>query len=82
MAYFYLCHNYEHYTAHAMVNTHYWAKIKRLPNTDILHKCLKIQENIAVYAKKSWYDKVIHIINESQILDYDNLEPEKLASKI
>ena len=48
----------------------YWAKIKRLPNTDILHKCLKIQENIAVYAKKSWYNKLIHIINESQILDY------------
>ena len=65
-----------------LATLNYWIKLRNLPNTDILNKCLKIHEHIAQRDKKSWYNKITHILSEAAIPNWDSFEPKKLASQI
>ena len=45
-----------------MVN--YWLKLKQLPVSSILGKCLEIHENILTQGQNTWLGKVKHMISE------------------
>ena len=60
----------------------YWARLLKLPSHDILNKCLKIQETLHNNGQDNFYSKVIHIINESNITEWQSIEPVTLVNKI
>ena len=51
----------------------YWARLSALPQDDILHQGLKIQESLHARGQSYWYSNVIHFIHKCGIT---NLESE------
>ena len=43
----------------------YWARLQKMQNHDLLHKCMKIQETLHNDGQSNWYSKVMHVISES-----------------
>ena len=60
----------------------YWAKLENLPDSDILHKCLKIQKTLHSKGLNNWYSKIVQFINESKIPRWENINPTTLVSKV
>jgi hypothetical protein len=60
----------------------YWARLSSLPQSDILNKCLKIQESLHARGQSNWYSKVNEIIAKAQIANPESLNPETLTTNI
>jgi hypothetical protein len=60
----------------------YWARLAKLPDYDILNKCLKIQEILHTHGQDNYYSKVKHIIDYSEITDWSTKDPEKLVNEM
>ena len=48
-----------------LTTVNYWARLAKLPNYDILNKCLKVQEKLHEKGQRNWYSKVMDIITQS-----------------
>ena len=62
--------------------TSYWAKIKKLPSHDILHKCLKIQESLCNAGQNNWYSKLRKVMVEVDITDWQSLNPNQVINEV
>ena len=60
----------------------YWARLSKLPNYDILNKCLKIQEKLHLKGQNNWYSKAMHIITDAKITDWQTIDPNMLVKEI
>ena len=58
------------------------ARLAKLPDYDILNKCLKIQEILHTHGQDNYYSKVKHIIDYSEITDWSTKDPEKLVNEM
>ena len=67
---------------HNFLRFFYWARLQTMPNSEILNKCLKIQEKLHTNGQRNWYTKVKHIISEANIINWQALEPSVLTNKI
>ena len=65
-----------------LATVNYWARLQTMPNSEILNKCLKIQEKLHTNGQRNWYTKVKHIISEANIINWQALEPSVLTNKI
>ena len=60
----------------------YWARLSALPQDNILHQCLKIQESLHARGQTNWYSNVIHIINKCGITNLESETSEALANRV
>ena len=57
----------------------YWARIKNLPTDDVLHKFLKIQENLHNAGQNNWYSKLENILTTVDVTDWCSKESSKVV---
>ena len=53
----------------------------KLPEYDILNKCLKIQMDLNANGKTNWYQNVANIIENSKIENWSSIDPVEFAKK-
>jgi len=47
----------------------YWARLETMPQGNILRECLMIQKQLHSRGKPSWYSKIAHVFEESEMTD-------------
>lgn len=60
----------------------YWARLREMPDYDLLNKCLKIQEQLYEKGQKNWFNNVVQIITEINIPEWQHMETKKLVNNI
>ena len=79
----YICRNRQiPFKNKAATTVNYWARIKNLPTDDVLHKCLKIQENLHNAGQNNWYSKIENILTTVDVIDWRNKEPSKVVKDV
>lgn len=65
------------------INTiNYWARLRKLPENDILSQCLKIQVDLNENHENSWFQKAINVIESCNIENWEEIDPIVLAEKV
>jgi hypothetical protein len=65
-----------------ILSVNYWARLLKLPSHDILNKCLKIQERLHIKGQSNWYGKIMQIIAEANINNWEHLDINSLPGRI
>ena len=60
----------------------YWARIRNLPNYDILNKCLQIQVRLHNTGQINWYTKVVTIMTEANEPNWSTADPDVVVKKV
>ena len=64
----------------AIIN--YWARLKNLPNDDILNICLRIQENHHSSGQNNWYSKIDKIMTDVNMVDWKTANPNSVIKNV
>jgi len=65
-----------------LTTVNYWARLAKLPNYDILNKCLKVQEKLHEKGQRNWYSKVMDIITQSKVSEWQMTNLDSLIKTI
>ena len=65
-----------------MNTVNYWAKLKKLPNYDILNKCLQILEKLHNKGQNNWFSKIGQIMAGANIPEWVSGEPGLIAKDV
>ena len=49
---------------------------------DVLHKCLKVQENLHNAGQNNWYSKIENILTMVDVTDWRSKEPSKVVKEV
>ena len=67
----------------AIYQINYWGKLEKLPDSELLKRCLKIQKDFLVQGQYSWFGKVGDILNICGItLNQNSLENVDIICKM
>jgi hypothetical protein len=65
-----------------MLSVNYLTHLLKLPNYDILNKCLKIQESLHRNGQSNWFSKTMQIISEANIDNWECVDINRLSDKV